>query len=306
MKIFFVILHYGGLSNTQKCLDSLCNMNHVKDAEAEILVVDNASPEPFAFSDNDCKLGRTHLLTNKENLGYSGGMNSGIRYALDHKADYVVVVNNDTEFDKEFLRVIVKRLQVDSESGIIVPKIYFYKGSEYHHDRYSEKERGRVIWYAGGMIDWKNVIASHRGVDEVDTGQYDSFRQTDFATGCCMVLRKELIEKIGMFDDSYYLYYEDIDLSMRVKKAGLVVGFEPSAVLWHKNAKSAGGAGSPLQDYYISRNRLLFGFRYAPFRARVAMLSESLRTMFSGRDWQKRGILDFYLGKFGKGSFRIS
>src|SRR3989344_360711 len=108
---------------------------------------------------------------------------------------------------------------------------------------------------------------------------------------------------VGMFDDKYFLYYEDADLSMRIKKKGFKIVYVPSSIIWHKNAGSAGGSGSMLQDYYITRNRLLFGFRYAPFRSKLALFRESLSLLFRGRQWQKCGVIDFYLGKLGRGSY---
>lgn len=302
-KISFVILHYRDVKNTKECIASLCSMKTVKDVAVEVLVVDNNSPDPFPEDNISCAIGSVSIYKNKENLGFSGGMNSGISIALQNNADYITIVNNDTVFDKNFLVEVMKFLSVEKKPGIIAPKIYFYPGEEYHHDRYKDKERGKVIWYAGGKIDWNNVIGSHRGVDEVDFGQHDNEFETTFATGCCIVFPKEVLQKVGFFDDAYYLYNEDMDLSMRVKKAGYGIFFVPQAVLWHKNAKSSGGAGSSLQDYYISRNRMLFAMRYAPFRAKLAVLREGVRLLLTGRHWQKRGVSDFFLGKLGKGTF---
>jgi len=98
------------------------------------------------------------------------------------------------------------------------------------------------------------------------------------------------------------MYYEDIDLSMRIKKAGFEVLYIPSANVWHKVAQSS-GIGSGLNDYFITRNRLLFGMRYAKLRTRFALYRESLRFLLSGRVWQRKGVLDFYLGRLGKGSW---
>ena len=81
--------------------------------------------------------------------------------------------------------------------------------------------------------------------------------------------------------------------------------YSPKAILWHKNAGSAGGSGSKLQDYYITRNRLLFGIRYAPFRSKLALMREGIELIFRGREWQRQGVLDFYLARFGRGSFKI-
>jgi GT2 family glycosyltransferase len=305
-KVSIIILHYRDVANTTACLDSLCEMKPVKGVSVEILIVDNNSPEPYPTGRVTCALGQVNVKKNERNLGFSGGMNSGMKIALENGADYVVIINNDTVVDKEFLYAMFQALESGMTDAILAPKIYFFPGNEFHHDQYKEKERGKVLWYAGGNIDWANIIGSHRGVDEVDFGQHDKERETMFATGCCILFPRKVIEKVGMFDESFYLYYEDIDLSMRVKKGGFNIYFVPDAKLWHKNAKSSGGAGSPLQDYFISRNRMLFAMRYAPIRSRIAILREGIRIIFSGREWQRKGVRDFFLNRFGKGTFKIS
>ena len=154
-------------------------------------------------------------------------------------------------------------------------------------------------------MDWKNVIGFHRGVDEVDRGQYDQIEKTDFASGCCMLVKREIFEKVGFLDEKFFLYYEDSDFCERIRRRGYSIIYSPKAILWHKNAGSAGGSGSSLQDYYITRNRMLFGFRYARLRSKLALFKESIKLLAKGRYWQKRGILDFYLGRSGRGSFNV-
>lgn len=302
-----IVLHYKGAENTQACITSLCKMTiDKKKYSVEIVVVDNGLVEPFDLKETHCQLGNIVLIRNQENKGYAGGMNTGISYAQKQKADYVIVLNNDIEVDREFLSELLKTAEQKDAIGIVVPKIYFYPGTEYHYDRYDKKDRGKVIWYAGGIVDWDNIFAYHRGVDEIDKGQYDKSEETPFATGCCMLLRRELLDDIGLFDENYFLYYEDNDFSQRTMRRGYKIMFAPKAILWHKNAKSAGGVGSVLQDYYITRNRLLFGTRYARLRSKIALLRESVKLLLIGRKWQKIGVIDFYRRKYKKGSFPIA
>jgi len=164
---------------------------------------------------------------------------------------------------------------------------------------------GKVFWYAGGVIDWANVKSVHRGVDEVDHGQYDENKEIEFATGCCMMIKREVLEKVGLFDKRYFLYYEDADLSVRIKKAGFSIYYAPKAFLYHLNASSSGGAGrgNELQDYFLTRNQMFFGMKYAPIRSKIALIRQSLRLLSNGRREQKKAIQDFYLGRLGKGSF---
>jgi GT2 family glycosyltransferase len=298
-KVFVVILNYKGHDDTKELLNSLKNLKK-EDFELNVVVVDNCPEDRINLVESRFVDLNLRLIYNGKNLGFSGGNNVGMEFALSKGADYIVILNNDTIVDSSFISELVKVAEQDKSAGIVVPKIYFAKGYEFHK-RYKENELGRVIWYAGGEIDWNNVIGHHRGVDEVDNGQYDETVETQIASGCCFLIKTDVVRKIGMYDDKFFLYYEDADLSIRVKKSGYKLVYAPKSIIWHKNAQSTGGSGSSIQDYFITRNRLLFGLKYAPFRAKLALARESLRLMTRGRPWQKSGAADFYLFRFGKG-----
>lgn len=304
ISVYISILNFNGAEDTKKCLTSLNNM-HKNGLDVTVVVLNNGSKEKLTLDLTSYKNLSVTLIRNEENKGFSGGHNDVITYALKQKADYLLLLNNDTVVDPSFLLELVNQAEKSEKGGAFVPKIYFTKGEEYHHDRYKDAERGKVIWYAGGMIDWNNIIGKHVGVDEVDQGQFDKVLETEFATGCCLLLRSDVVKKVGMFDPRYFLYYEDADLSMRIKKKDYTLIFVPSAMIWHGNAKSAGGSGSILQDYFTTRNRLLFGFTYASLRTKFALLREAIRFLRNGREWQKKGVRDFFSRRFGKGSFSI-
>jgi GT2 family glycosyltransferase len=299
-RIFAVILHYKGRDLTYRCVLSLRGINK-KDFSLEIVLVDNCSPQPVDKFKEEFK--DLVVLKNSQNLGFAEGNNVGIRYALKNGADWVLVLNNDTTIAPDLLIKLIKQGNLINQSGILGPKIYFAPGFEYHKNRYKQNQRGKVFWYAGGIIDWKNIYCFHRGVDEVDKGQYDKIEETDFISGCAMMVKKEVFEKIGLFDSRYFLYLEDVDFCQRAKKAGFKIIYVPQGKVWHYNASSS-GVGGPLHDYFITRNRLLFGIKYAPARTKIALLKESLKLLFNGRPWQKIGVRDFYLKKFGKGSWK--
>jgi len=300
--LFISILNFNSKDQTIKCLNSIKELK-TDGFSIQVVLVDNGSKEKLDLREDFLGAIPLKIIRKEENLGFAEGQNTGIRYAFGSSADYILVLNNDATLKKDAVFEMVKAADEEKNALIIVPKIYFAKGHEYHKNRYKESELGKVFWYAGGKIDWKNVIGSHRGVDEVDKGQFDKRETTEYATSCCMLLKREAIEKIGAFDKDYFLYYEDGDLSQRVIRRGYKIVYEPKAVCFHENASSSGGSGSDLQDYYISRNRMLFGLRHAPLRAKAALVKESLKLLKSGRKWQKRGIMDFYKKKFGKGSF---
>ncbi len=295
MKTAIVILNYKGLDHTLDCLKSIRSLNK-NNYGMEIIVVDNNS------LDNSCKalskLKDIHLIENPANLGYSGGNNAGIRYALKRNADSVLILNNDTTVDQNLIINLVGDLK---SADIISPKIYFSAGFEFHKNRYRSTDPGKVIWYAGGTIDWENIIGKHIGVDEVDNSQFENGREIDFATGACMLVKREVFGKIGLFDEKYFLYLEDLDFCIRAKKAGFKIIYSPKAIIWHKNAQSAQGSGSNLQDYFITRNRLLFAFKFARLRTKLAVFKQALTQLKN--PVKRRAFLDFITARFGKGTY---
>jgi GT2 family glycosyltransferase len=300
-KITLVTTTYNTSEDTNILLQSLEKIK-TDGFELKIIVTDNGSKEPYILP-KGMKQNTISLTRLDPNVGFTGGYNNGMKNALDDGADYILIVNNDTIMNPNLIKNLLAVLEHDPKIGLVVPKIYFAKGHEFHKDRYEKDELGKVFWYAGGSQDWANVKSIHRGVDEVDHGQYDKIEQTDFATGCCMMFPRQVLEKVGLFDEKYFLYYEDADLNERIKRAGYKIYYVPTAILIHVNAASTGGSGSNLHDYYITRNRMLFGMKYAPLRTRLALFRESMRLLKNGRPYQKQGIQDFYLGRLYKGTF---
>ncbi len=291
-----IIVNWNGKQDTANCLDSLKKVRIPPGCAFLPIVVDNGSSDDSVSTIRN-KYPEALLVETGENLGFTGGNNRGIEAAIQKGAFYIWLINNDTVVDPHVLSAISK---LDSqEIGAVGSKIYFAPNHEYHHDRYLPKERGKVFWYAGGRIDWANMYASHRGVDEVDHGQYDSVTDTDFITGCSFFVRADTLATVGKLDDAFYLYYEDLDLSIRIKRNGLRTVYDPSSVVWHVNAGSSGKPGNPLQRYYQTRNRMIVGMRYAPFRTKVALIREAL-SLLSRSEVERKAILDWLFHKWNK------
>ncbi len=301
MKIFCVVLSFNSAKYISNCIESLLKVNPTG-SEFEILLVDNAS------SDNSVeflkrKYPRLTLIESAENLGYAEGNNLGIRYALDKKADFVWIVNPDVVVAPDSLKFLLEAAARFPRGGIFGSKLYFTKGYEFHKERYSPSQLGKVIWYAGGIMDWANMQGVHRGVDLVDNGQFDFDCETDFVTGASMFVRSQVFSEIGVLDKNYFLYYEENDFCQKAKSHFWKLIYVAKSVGWHANAQAT-GIGSPLQDYYITRNRLMFGLRYAPDYTKLLLIKQSIYLFFYGRPWQKRGVIDFYTRRLGAGSYQ--
>lgn len=300
-KVYAVTISFNKEEVTLAWLDAIQKVK-TPGFSLEIVIVDNASTKPFVL-DKKREKENVHVMRSEDNTGFTGGNNIGMRYALDHGAEYVLIINNDTIADHDLVKNLLEVLDSNPKIGLTAPKIYFAPGHEFHKDKYTKKDIGKVFWYAGGYTDWANVKSIHRGVDEVDHGQYDQTERTEFASGCCMLIKREVLEKVGLFEKRGFMYYEDAILCERIRRAGYEIWYVPPAKLWHINAASSGGSGNQLQDYFITRNQMLFGMHYAPLRTKIALVRQSIRYLMNGRPKQKQGVRDYYLGRFGKGTY---
>jgi len=301
--VFIVILNWNRKDDSLRTLESIENLK-INRFRLTTVMVDNGSTDGSAEALTGYKMrkGKYKYIQNPKNLGFAEGNNVGMRWCLNNRADFVMLLNDDTEVHSDLIEELLKVFEKFSDCGVASPKIYFAKGFEFKK-RYKESELGKVVWFAGGDIDWNNVYGANHGVDEVDHGQFDKVVDTDFATGCCFFVKGEVLKKIGLFDPKYFAYFEDADLSQRIKFKGFRVLYAPPAKIWHKVSQSS-GIGSELNDYFITRNRMLFGMRYASLRAKFALIRESAKFLVSGRVWQKIGIRDFYFRRFGEGSWK--
>jgi len=281
-----VLINYKNASETVNCINSI---KKSKDAP-HIIVVDNGSNKK-CIAELKSQAPNIDLILSK-NLGFSAGNNLGIKKALQLGAEVVYILNNDTEVDpnlffRSYRYVVGKNL-------IAGGKIYYAKGYEYHA---KQKNKGNIIWYAGGWMDWASVIARHYGVDEIDHGQYEQERVVDFITGCFMAIPRQVINKIGLLDEKFFLYLEDVDYCLRANQVAITLMYNPALIVYHRNSSSA-GVGSPLVDYYMTRNRFLIAQRYHSTRLLLALIKEAVF-----RNWnnpiRRLAFIDFVLRRMG-------
>jgi GT2 family glycosyltransferase len=305
VKVAIVVLNWKQSTLTLDTIDSLLKIK-TKSFDYQIFLIDNGSSDDSVkiFENNFSKNKKIDIIETGINSGYVGGNNFGIRLAIKQNFDYVLLLNNDVIVDPMFLEnLIVASLD---KYPIVGPKIYFAPGFEYHTDWYSKKEIGNVIWSAGGQMDWNNIYGSNIGVDQVDHGQLDQINdKIDFLTGCCLLIKTDIFKKIGFLDEKFFMYLEDVDFCQRAKNKNISMAYIPDSKIWHVNSGSS-KSGGELHDYFITRNRLLFGFRYASLRTKFALFRESIRFIFSlqSSKWKRQGVIDFYIKKLGKGSWQ--
>lgn len=293
------IKHAVILVNYKKWEDTVVCVNSIQKAKDQphIIVVDNGSG-----NDSVSKL-REHfpdldIIASSENIGFSAGNNLGIKKALRLGAKVIYILNNDTEVDPNLFYKSYRYLV--GKDRIAGGKIYYAKGYEFHPE---QKGKGNVLWYAGGYMDWQSVIARHTGVDEIDRGQHDQTKDVDFITGCFIAVPKRVFNRVGLLDEPFFLYLEDMDFTLKVLKAGYQAKYNPNLIVYHRNS-SATVAGSPLVDYYLTRNRFFIGRRYGSFRLQFALFREALFRNW-GSPIRRAAFLDFLWGKMGNRNDKI-
>lgn len=241
-KVAIILVNYNGIEDSLKCIDSINESTCIKDIN--ILFVDNASKNDETLIVKD-RYPSVITFRSDINGGFSYGNNIAIKYALEKGYEYICLLNNDTVIDKHMIELL--RDKCDSNTATTC-KMYYYS-------------KPNVINYAGGYFDNIRGLSLHIGLDEVDSGKHDISKEVDFITGACIMLHKKTIEKIGLLDESYFMYWEDDDYSKRLSLNGIKMLYIPKAKLWHKVGASSGNK-SKLTVYYGNRNRFYFLDKY--------------------------------------------
>lgn len=242
-KVTIILLNYCGTEDTLNCIKSLEQIDY---NNYEILVVDNASPDnSYKTLKEELKDTPHILLKSPCNDGFAKGNNIGIEYAMKKGTDYILLLNNDTLVDKDFLKELVKCYENHTNPGIVGSKI-LYEGKRDH------------IWYGGGDIDFKKFYGYHLGEGHKDEGQYNKERPINFITGCVMLIGKEVIDKIGGLPEEYFMYFEDVDYCIKAKEAGYELYYCPKSIVYHKVSASSGGEESTFGIKWGTRNRIIF------------------------------------------------
>ncbi|MBC7263230.1 MAG: glycosyltransferase family 2 protein [Chloroflexi bacterium] len=254
--VYIVILNWNGAADTIEALLSVEQLTYPRYC---VVVVDNASTDESVCVIRE-RFPHVPLIANTENLGCAGGNNVGIAYALEHSADYVFIMNNDAVVEPGLLEALVAEAQKDSTVGILAPKILYYH----------EPTR---IWNLGAECHWYAPLPVSPGLNRADGPMYQQVRKVDLVTGCGMLVRRAVFERIGLLDTRFFMYYEDSDFCRRAQEAGFQVLVVPSARMWHKVSRSTSDQ-APAQRYYKTRYRVQFyrRHRYGPHPLLTHML----------------------------------
>jgi len=295
-EVAIIILNWNSGLHTRDCLASLAQLDY---GAYWPLVVDNGSTDDSLQRVREA-FPEVPILENGRNLGFTGGNNIGLRWALERGADYMLLLNDDTEVAPDFLRQLVEAAEADPAVGMAGPTIRYFHEPE-------------VIWSAGGEIDCRRGQTRMLGLSERDTGQFGLVpRDVDFVTGCALLARRRVLEEVGLLDERFFAYYEEAEWCVRAVRKGYRVIHVPTAIVWHK-MQIEERDDTPQVIYFMSRNRLLFirsmGLGWRSWFS--ALIGEFLRTFLAwmllprwrGKRAHRRalllGVADALRGRWG-------
>ncbi len=295
--VFIILVNW---NNTKYTIDAIREVKKQTYANCRIIVVDNNSntkPDKEILKIES----KATIIQTGENLGYSGGNNRGMEYALRQQADFILFMNSDVFLDPKMIGNLVKAMDKDKNLGAVGPRIYYYQDK-------------KKIWFIEGPINWiKGTTHSlHQG--EKDKGRFKRPIATDRLAGTAMLIRSEILEKIGGFDETYFMFLEDVDLSVRIRKEGYMLKTIPQAILWHNESTTTGGKDSKKTIYYYTRNKLYFmrknanffffmtSFLYEVYFCLRRTLSHSMKRkiQFYTIRAMVYGFVDFFKGNMGR------
>lgn len=239
MKISVVIIHFGELLITQKCIASLLEFEK---NIYQIIVVNNAST---SISIKDFNEKRNIIVLNRrKNVGFAKGVNIGIQYSLKYNAEGILLLNNDTIIHKPFLGPLIEALELE-KIGIVSPVIKFEK-------------KHKILFDLGGYY---NTLFGRTHHNEQTRIPKEKYLFPDYVSGCCMLIRSDVFRQIGFFDEQFFLYYEDVDFCIRAREGGYKIAIVTQSLIYHLLSKSVGKL-SYTSTYYQIRSAIFFGNKY--------------------------------------------
>jgi GT2 family glycosyltransferase len=251
-KVFVLILSYNGKKWLEECLPSVLAMDY---PNYEVVVIDNGSSDGTAEY-LESEFPEVQTVAINPNVGYARGFNAGLEYAAAHGAEYFLIMNNDTVIDRGALVALLETAVAKERAGFVTGKVYFY-------------DSPAVLQTVGKYEDRILVNGRHIGWGEKDVGQYESVSERVFADDVFTLVNRKMYDEVGGYDPQFFLQCEEWDWQVRAKKKGWRIYYTPAAKIWHRVSATTGGYGSPINEYFFQRNRMVVLAKHGGIRRLV-------------------------------------
>jgi GT2 family glycosyltransferase len=296
-KVLIVVVHFDNVNLLNECLESCQKITY---PNHEIILVNNGGRSNLTLAGTQSLNERvTRIINLPKNLGYASANNHGIKTALTLNADYVLLLNDDTTISSDFLEILVQIMENSADVGMLGPAIYYF-------------DEPKKVWFAGARFDPHTCKVLPTRLDQIGRRENLLPIESDYITGCALMIKKAVIEAIGLLDERFFLYWEDVDWGLRAQKAGFRNLIVPKAYIWHKISISTGGPDSPLKAYHKTRSNLFLAKIHNPDavnRLQRGFFRDIAWLLFKSGDKDRinkarayvAAIKDYYLGRTDEG-----
>lgn len=260
--VYIILVNYKSYLDTIECVKSLRNIEY---RNYKIIIVENGSKDESYIKLKE-NLKDELIINLGKNKGFAEGNNIGIRLAMKNNADYVLLLNNDTIVEKDFLKEMVNAFE-SNDVGIVGCKINYYNNKD-------------IISYAGGEIIWNKFKTRFFRDGDKDI-KYEKEKEVTFISGCAMLIKSKVIKDVGLFSNEYFMYYEDTDYCARTLECGFKLIYQPKAKIYHKISSSSGGNLSPFVLYWSTKNRQVFRRKFSYKIKKISLIKFDIFYIFS-------------------------
>lgn len=275
-----IVILYNSEKTINRCFESIKN-SASENLRFNLIVIDNASVDigmqTAIAAVEKLKISNVKFIRNQQNIGFARAVNQGLKYSRQKfNSDYFLLLNPDAYLKKDCLEKLIKKIASEENIGLVAPSIVDPKINQ--------------PWFSGAEINWFLMKTTH-----LSSGDY-LLKTKSYLTGCCLLIKKSVIDKIRFFDESFFLYYEDVDFSLRAQKAGFKIALEEKAICYHQESQSS---DSEIKNYHLVKSGLLFFHKYYPFWALpyfwlIFFLRFIYHRFFSGKKEVFRAMKDFF------------
>ncbi len=286
MTITALIINWNGQNYISDTISRLLTQS----PDLKVTVIDNASTDDSAKIISRQFPG-VELVSPPQHLSFSECLNFGFSRSVARGSIYTWLVGSDVLVEDNCLKNLLELGEKYGDVGMVCSKIYVVPNKD------------RLIYYAGGIMDWFNLRPVNRGQGQVDAGQFEHDVETDFVLPLSTLIKTRILTEVGILDPAYFADYDWLDFCYKCRRAGWRLMYASQSHVGYQNLQEPDFPDS-IKEYFIDRNQLLFGLRHGPFYTKFSLLKNAFHEYFFGRPWQRRAVLDFFTGNFGRGSYQ--